>query len=410
MKLKISNFLQNTNRIDYINYLILLYALLLPLSLDALRVIAILLLILWLSDKNRFNTSIPNTLTIFLIFIAFSFVSFLWSDASFQEVFKYIKRYWYFLPSFLIYKYIKKEYIKYSISAFLIGMFISELVSYSVYFELIKPIGFATPHDPSPFMQHTMYSVFLATTSIFLLGRFLYEENIKYKLIYLVFFLSVSINLFIGSGRTGQIAFFGALTVLFIYKYKFTLKTILLSLLSMVFVFYAAYNLSPNFQNRMQHIQNDVNGMINKNNYKSSIGIRVGFWIITKEIFLDSPILGVGSANHLNKMKETVDEKLPYLHGNKRYVHFHNQYWETLAQLGIVGLLIFIYFLYSIIKIKIISHEIELLKIGLLSAFTLGLFADNLLWLNMSIMLFSFILGILLAQNKYEQQNLIKED
>jgi O-antigen ligase len=395
-------FLQNTNRIDYINYLILLYAFLLPLSLDGLRAIAIVLLIFWISDKDIFTTSIPKVLKIFLIFIAFSFISYIWSDATFQEVFKYIKRYWYFFPSFLIFKYIKQEYIKYSISAFLLGMLISEIVSYSVFFQFIPPLGHATISDPSPFMQHTMYSVFLATTSIFLLGRFLYEEEIKYKLIYLIFFLSVSVNLFIGSGRTGQIAFFGALVVLFIYKYKLTIKTIFLSLISIVFIFYTAYNLSPNFKNRMHHIQNDVNGMISKNNYRSSIGIRIGFWIITKEMFLENPILGVGTANHLNMMKETVDKELQYLHGNKRFVHFHNQYWEILAQLGIVGLFLFLFFIYSIIKIKIIDHEIELLKIGLISTFILGLFADNLLWLNMSIMLFSFIVGILLAQNKYE--------
>ena len=45
----------------------------------------------------------------------------------------------------------------------------------------------------------------------------------------------------------------------------------------------------------------------------------------------------------------------------------------------------------------------HLMKIGFISAFVLGMFTDNILWLNMTIMLFSFVLGLLLAQNKYEQ-------
>lgn len=393
--------IKELSRKDYINYLILIYAFFLPLSLDALRIVALIIILFWITDRERFSTPIPKTLKIFIFFIFFSSISYIWSDTTFQEVFKYIKRYWYFLPSFLIFKYIKKEYIQYSISTFLIAMFITEAVSYSVYFQFIAPIGFATVGDPSPFMQRTMYSVFLAITTIFLLGRFLYTNNLKFKIIYLIFFLSVSINLFINSGRTGQIAFFGALIVLFIYKYKLTIKTILLSLISIFFVSYSAYYLSPNFKNRMHHIEQDIN-KINNNNFNSSIGIRVGFWIITKEMFLESPILGVGTANHLVKMKEIVDNKLPYLNTNKHYVHFHNQYWEILVQLGIIGLFLFLYFLYSIIKINIINHEIQLLKIGLISVFSLGLFTDNLLWLNMTIMLFSFVVGLLLAQYKYE--------
>lgn len=402
MKIGVLNFLNKLNKIDILNYMILLYAFFLPLSLDILRAISLIIILLWLSDKNRFNTSIPKPLKIFLIFILFSFLSFLWSDASFQELFKYIKRYWYFLPSFLIFKYIKYEYIKYSISAFLIGMFISELVSYSVYFQIIEPIGLATVRSPSPFMQHTMYSTFLAVTSIFLLGRILYEKDLQLKIIYIIFFLSVAINLFINSGRTGQIAFFGALIVLFIYKYRFNIKTLIISSLVIISIAFTAYTLSPNFKNRMHLIQKDINGILENNNFKTSIGIRAGFWIITKEMFLEDPLFGVGTANHLNVMKATVDEKLPYLHANKRFVHFHNQYWEILVQLGIIGLSIFIYFLYSIANINIISNELQILKIGLLTVFMLGLLADNLLWLNMSIMLFSFILGILLAQNRYE--------
>ena len=408
--LHLITIIKNISRIDYINYLILLYAFLLPLSLDITRTISIILIILWISGKDRFETSIPKPLIIFLAFIGISFISYFWSDSTFQEVFKYIKRYWYFFPAFIIYKYIKKAYIEYAISTFLLGMFVSEMISFSIYFHIISPFGLANATTLSPFMQHTMYSIFLAATSIFLLGRFLYEKNIKYQIVYFLFFLSVAVNLFINTGRTGQIAFFGALIILFIYKYKLRIKSVFLSILAIIFILFAAYNFSPNFKNRMNQTEQSVNKMLKKDDYSTSLGIRAAFWIITKEMFLDSPILGVGTANHLSKMKITIEEKLPHLKINKGYLHFHNQYLEVLVQLGIIGLFIFLLFLYSIIKIKILNYEINLLKIGFISVFILGMITDNILWLNMTIMLFSFILGLLLAQNKYEQKRLKEEN
>ena len=41
------------SRIDIINYLIILYVFLLSLSVDALRVLIVLMIIIWLTDKDR---------------------------------------------------------------------------------------------------------------------------------------------------------------------------------------------------------------------------------------------------------------------------------------------------------------------------------------------------------------------
>jgi O-antigen ligase len=132
--------------------------------------------------------------------------------------------------------------------------------------------------------------------------------------------------------------------------------------------------------------------------------VRTGFWIITKEMFVESPILGVGAANHFAKMKDTVDLKLPYLSANKNFDHFHNQYWDFLTQFGIIGLSIFLYFLFTILRVKIINQEVELIKIATMSIFILGFFVDNVFRYNSTMMLFSFVVGIVLAQNEYESR------
>lgn len=335
------------SRIDIINYLIILYVFSLSLSVDVLRVLIVLMTIIWLTDKNRFKTSMPKPFIVFLFFIAFSLLSYIWSDATLVEAIEHTRRYWYLLPTFLIFKYIKQAYIKYSITAFLLGVFISELVSYSIYFQWINPINGASVADPTPFMYHTMYSVFLAITSIFILGRAFHEKNLILKTIFLIFLLCVSVNLFVNAGRTGQVAFLATLAVLFVHLFRFNLKVVLLTIASIITIAYSAYNLSENFHNRANQAFSDIDRMISSNDYRSSLGVRTGFWIITKEMFVKSPILGVGVANHFSKMKDTVDLKLPYLSANKSFDHFHNQYWDFFNPIwNYWAFSIFVFFIY----------------------------------------------------------------
>ncbi len=103
--------IKNTPRIDYINYLILLYAFTLSFPSEIKRVVAILMIILWLTDRTKYDFKLPKTniFLLFGIFIAYSLLSYFWSDVSLKEAFDYIKRYWYYLPIFIIFKIIKSK-------------------------------------------------------------------------------------------------------------------------------------------------------------------------------------------------------------------------------------------------------------------------------------------------------------
>lgn len=130
--------IKSTPRIEYINFLILLYAFTLSFPSEIKRVVAIMMIILWLTDKTKYEFKLPKTniFLLFGIFISYSLLSYFWSDVSLKEAFEYIKRYWYYLPIFIIFKYLKKEYFELSISFFLIGMSTSEILSYGNYFSL----------------------------------------------------------------------------------------------------------------------------------------------------------------------------------------------------------------------------------------------------------------------------------
>ena len=102
--------IQNTTRINYINYLILLYAFTLSFPSEIKRVVAILMILFWLTDRTKYDFKLPETniFLFFWIFIGYCLLSYFWSDVTLKEALSYIKRYWYYLPIFIIFKYLKK--------------------------------------------------------------------------------------------------------------------------------------------------------------------------------------------------------------------------------------------------------------------------------------------------------------
>lgn len=398
--------IKNIPRIDYINYLILLYAFTLSFPSEIKRVVAILMIILWLTDRTKYDFKLPkiNVFILFGIFIAYSLLSYFWSDVSLKEAFDYIKRYWYYLPIFIIFKYLKKEYFEYVISSFFLGMLISEILSYGNFFNLWQ-VGLSVDGNPTVFIHHTIYSIFLAITSIFLLFQIINSKCRTKKILYSIFFITVTINLFVNAGRTGYFSFFILITLLIFYKYKFNIKMVLLNLFSLFILVTLIYGTSTNFNNRIHMIKSDVSTVLESEDYNTSIGARIGFWIIAKEMFLENPIFGVGIADNIKEKNHIIEtEKSDNFSYVKRLEHFHNSYLEILTQFGIVGLFLFFSIIYYLFKIKINDISINSLKNATIIVFLLGSFTDNLFYLNASMTFFSFIIGLALAQYKFEKE------
>ena len=369
--------------------------------------ILILLILFWITDKSSCQREFKNIDKIFflmVIFFLYIAISSFWSDASIKEIFIGIKKYWYFLPIFIIYRYIKKEYIPYAISAFLLGMLISELLSYGVIFSLWK-IRFATPLNPSIFLHHIQYSIFLALTAIILFFKGFWDKNSKIRVVYFLFFTTVTLNLFLNIGRTGYVVFLVTLVLALTRIYKFRVKAILIILISTIFSIVLVYNISSNFRTRVYQGTVDIQKLIVKDNYNTSIGSRFALWVAAEDIWAKNPLFGVGIAEHIDKKNEFArkNKKFGFL---SKIKHFHNSFLEILTQFGLVGLSLFLYILYLISKIPIKSRFIKILKISLLSIFILGDFTDRLFYLNSTMSLFALMCGLILAQYRFENRKI----
>ncbi len=344
-----------------INYLILFYAFCLPISKAGASFASIALMLLWILQANfskKFE-EIKNSYFILAIFafIAYGALAILWSDDKFFAL-EYVRKYYHFLLIPIIYTSLKKENIDKVFSVFLLGMLISEVTSYGIFFEFWTKAG-VSPHDPSPFMDHSNYSTYLAFTAFILIHKIIYTKDLKWRIAYGLFFIFSTSNLFINGGRTGQFAFLIALCIVGVLSFKNKIKATLGTVLLAFFIFSLAYTASPVFKHRFDYFMHDIEHMIYHDDYTQSFSARVGLWISGVESFMEHPtLIGAGIGNErkfasVSLKRHNLSNKFKSVN-TENYIDFHNAFVQYLVQLGLVGFLLFvsIFYFFAILKIK----------------------------------------------------------
>lgn len=403
------NIKQKFEIIDYnkfINYFIVLYSFCLPISKAGTTFSAICLILLWFIESNfkvKISLIKSNKFMIVLgLFLLLSFLSIFWSSDTFFT-FDYIRKYWHFLIIPIIYTSLNKSYINHVFSAFLLGMFISEIVSYGIFFEIWTKDG-VHPHDPSPFMDHTNYSIYLAFTVFILMHRIIFEPLIKWKIMYGVFMLFSMSNMLVNGGRTGQVAFFVTLFIVAFLNIKNKLTAIFGSIVFVFIVFTSAYNLSPVFHDRINYAFHDIEKMIKDKDFTNSFSIRVSLWIIGTEQFLDNFLIGTGIGDEAVDIQKYVKKYnfIYYDNFQDNYIDYHNAYVQYSVQLGIFGLILFILLFLNLLKLKFKSIIYRNLNITFISLYLLLSTVGLSLHIMASMTLFALFSGLFNAISRFE--------
>jgi len=392
----------------FFNFFIIGYAFTLPLSRAGIVFFSAMIILLFIFKKGSkaqiYQLKNNPTFIAFAGLIAFYLLSLIWiKTTNWSEAMGDITKYWYFLPGFILALTLTRQQILTLLTAFSFGMLTSELISYGIFFEFFSYKD-VPPSNPSPFMKHLEYSIFLALSALLTLSRILFEKSNKYKLLYILFFTSLTINLFITGGRSGQLAFVISIVVLFVLNFENKLKAILLSTLLGAVILFTAYNTSDLFNSRVNQGVNNINSVINNGDFCSSWGNRLGALIITKDIITDHPLIGVGTVDNIDLLRETIATKYPAMSCLSWFRHFHNQYAQVVTELGLVGLVLFLLMFYRIYQIPLQDKRFVSIKIMLLSVFLIGFIAEPYLHKQFTLGLFSLIMGLLLAQSRVEAQ------
>ncbi|WP_457743407.1 O-antigen ligase family protein [Sulfurimonas sp.] len=363
----------------YISFVLIAYAFSFPVSKATTNLFEVLAILLWIVEGNwreKWQLYKTNLLSITIIsLIGFSLLSILWHGNT-ETTFRYVAKYRHLLIIFVFYSSFDTRYTKAILSAFLSAMFISELMSYAIFFELIHYKNIS-PLDPTPFMSHMTYSTVLAFTTSLLLVMLFYEDHLKYKIFYILFFLSATTNLFINGGRSGQIIYIVLIITLFLSLVKNKIKAFFGALFILLLTFSLAYNFSTNFHNRSNQLYHDFDNVITNNNFDGSGGARVALSILGVHTFIDNPILGTGLSYrmyNIEKYAKKHDFDAQYF---KKFDDYHSAFLTISVQLGIAGLIISLAIIYALFTFQITKQEYRLMSILFAISFVIFSFTHN---------------------------------
>jgi len=350
------------NNLDKLyQYLIIFLGLLMPLTVSGAKIVASLVVLIWLltgNYKEKILKVINNPIAKYsLLFFSIHLVGLLWTEDMVWglHIVKKMIDFGIFLPVFLVLFY--KDNIRFYIGAFLISIVFTQILSLSILFEFIEPFKNASLESPTPFMSSISHGPFMAF-AFYLFSRLVYSSEYSWlskSLFFLLAMLSV-VGIFTTNGRAGQVVYFVLIFIMFFQHYGLKLKTFsnffYLSLCTVIL----ALSFSPVFKDRVSMAISEVNNFNEKslNAQKgTSVGLRLAMAQNSFEIIKKDLIFGVGTGDFKNEysaINKINSPELPATHNP------HNMYILLLSQLGLIGL---ISLLVLFLKMILISRKME---------------------------------------------------
>jgi len=408
------------NSLIFVNYLFIAYAFLLPLSRNLSNIIFTAIIILFFIDgdiKNKLRFIIKDKVISAILIFIFMHIFWLLGTDDFLYAKDKLSEMKHFIAIIIIVTMVKKEFIFRIISAFIISMLFSELVSYMIFFGFLEPINNATKENPVPFMlNHSLYSTFLALALGILLYSLFKKDFKTSKLalfISLFFTITISFNILIISSRLGYVLLFAtifSMTIIFYGKY---LVRAILSTVMVVAIFYVtAYLNLDTFKERTHQAKNNIEKIITKKDFTTSEGIRAGFWFYSFDILKENPLFGAGTGDHINYIKQKIieskydkQEPMLYILGAGKGAGLHADYLDIFVQFGLIGLLIFLNIFYQIIRYKTENEHLKALQVILVVVMLVQAIPQGMVYLAPINKLFILLLALTLNlyQNKIDE-------
>jgi len=339
-----------------------------PLTVSGANVVIVIIAILWLLSgdyKLKYMQIISSKLMISsIIFYFCHLVAMLWTEDLMWGL-HILHKMWYFILLFpILHSIVEREKIKHYITAFLLAIALTEIVSYLVWFEIIPPFKNATVENPTPFMSHISYNPILVFAIYIVLHKIFFKTNlsgIKFSL-YSFFAITMTINMFITGGRAGQAAFFVMLSILILQFFnKEKIKSLLIVILIIPLIFFSAYKTSDIFNNRVNSaIEESINfsEYAEKRTEYTSVGLRISYAINSWEVIKENPIIGVGTGDFPLEYNKVNKSKTPHLLNQLGpTTNPHNMYTLVWVQLGIIGIISMLSIFYYQIKLSFSSTQ-----------------------------------------------------
>ncbi len=384
----------------------LLFAFLLPLSRAGLNLLGFMLLVIWLIEgdfKKKFTLLKKEPfIQALVLFILYSLLNFLWIEPhNFKEALSYDFKYIYFLIIPILYTTYDSQKYRDLLYAFLAGMTVSSLQSLSIYFH-IYDFHEVNLESLSPHMWHTIYSIFLAFSGLSAFILAMEENHLFHKILFILLTIMIGAVLFLGISRTGQAIYLFGLFSIIISLFRVRLSILISTLLLITFLLLTLYQLNPRFKARLNVAQQDITLLTQHHDYCSSLGARLFTWKIAYEVFQKEPLLGMGTADHIEYLQNSMnqDKKFSTCSIKEMIGYYHAQYIEELTQSGLIGLFFLLYLFYTFNKIETKDDTLRSIKYLFSMVFLLAFFLDVPFRKMFTLGLFALISSIILLEKK----------
>ena len=321
------------------SWLLTLLAFSLPLSTSLLSVTALLILALWLIERNfrhKFKEITTNPVTISLLaYLGLHVVGLCWSQQVITGL-SMIERQWKLalMPVFLT-AVIPAHRSRY-LWGYFSGIAVAALLTYLAWFGLLH-YSDVTPHHLTKGTFHVVYNPLLALAIYVLIHELLWGDSITgpWRPLAMGLVLLLILDMFITEGRSGQMAFFVLMGLLVVQICRRNIfKAFLVIILGGPLLLGAIYHISPTFQRRLDRAVREVRLFHQDPN--TSVGLRLLYWQNSFKIIKQHPLIGVGTGDFQTEYAQINQQTAPTIRATDNP---HNQYILILCQFGLLGLM-----------------------------------------------------------------------
>jgi O-antigen ligase len=405
---------------NQLHYLVLLFVLVAPIKPLLGKKVIIVTFILWIVSINYkdliFTFRNSKTVQFIFLFCFYITLSLLWTE-NVQVGLKWLEVniIYFFIPIVLIITIKKELLINKMIVVFIISMMINEVISYGIFFNLIDNIfGFYVTGDtsnPIPFqVSHIPYSTYVAFTILLSLYKILFIKGKSFyvNLITIIFVITMILNLFLSTGRTGQFTIVMTIFSLLIVYQRTNVRNILISLILMIFIILVEYNIGNSFQKRVIEGVNDITKIYQNNDFNSSIGVRFGSYILLPKFLNDTNII-IGTG--IGDIQDFVIERTKNYFGQNSIFSeqkgiLHSTILEILITYGITGFLIFILIFYSLFKIKLYKKELIYIRYILVFFIIYSGMSANMFTFKEFMFLYAIFISVIIKEELENKQKI----
>ena len=278
--------------------------------------------------------------------------------------------------------------INLSIFAFLSSMFLSSVIALADNYEIIQ---FTKNWTWSAFLQYTEHNVFLA---IALLLSFYTLFRVKLSLfnrnILLVFILTFLFSLFTEGGKAGQLVFIISIILFFIFHFKDKRTLMFFSVLSIFIFSVVIYHSSPIVKKRFTHEIKSIRS--------AEPSFRNNLFIYSVDLIQENPIIGYGTGSFSDVFKEvnkSTKRTVDYDHKTP-----HNNYLYIWFELGIIGLIVFMFIFYFQIK-ELLQKKDALFRVLFPLMYLIIMLADSYFFSHNTLIMYLF-LSVITLQYQYK--------